>query len=335
MMHMSARALYPHDVHREAQMADSSESQIKAAVFAIMERDQSEPPPVQTSKGADLSALARTHHERLRSEFAQAGFDLSRLEKLYNEYKTEAGKLFKKPKQPADSKSVKPTKSDQEWTENKKRVYELIAGRPLVTVPFVLNRPRLIYAVPQASLVEKHIESWNSWARWHHYDTQETGSSTKTVGVKFLFYWRNNSPNVVVIKNASADLSIRGFCQAIVQPYLFDHSSANMGLTSYQTAHVGGTSIGSGDHYFFSLYAATAGWFFGGSGDFQHGDLDIVRHVRCRDILVPSDQWAVFEVGLSGLYQLDNGSIGYYFAGSGHRIACPSLVLDLSLVVQS
>jgi hypothetical protein len=315
-------------------MADISESEIDAAVSAIMQSDQSESPVVQTSKGPDLSALARTYHERLQSEFAQVGFDPSRVEKLYNKYKTEADKLFKKQILPAASKSVKPTKSDQDWVKNKRRVYELIAGKPLVTFPLVLSRPRLIYAVPSASLVDKHIENWNSWARWQHYDTQET--STKTIAVKFLFYWRNNSPNIVVIKTASADLSIRGFCQAIVQPYLFDVSRANMSLTSYQIAHVGGTSISSGDQYFFSLFAQTDGWFFGGYGDFEHGDFDnTMRHVRCRDIVVPSGQWAVFEVGLSGRYNLDKGSIGYYFAGSGHRIACPSLDLELSLVVQS
>ena len=175
-------------------MAAISNSELKAAVSEIMERDQSETPLSQKSHRVDLSALRRTHHERLQSEFVKAGFDLSRFEKLHNDYTKEARKLLEKQMPSIDSKPVKPTKSDQEWTENKKRVYELIGGRPLVTFPIVIEFPIAIYSIPSGALIESHIESWNSWARWKHRDIN-SGDDAKQAFLKFLFAWRNNSPN--------------------------------------------------------------------------------------------------------------------------------------------
>jgi len=120
-------------------MADISNSELKAAVAVFMERDQSETALRQKSQRVDLSALRRTHYERLQSEFSKAGFDFTRLEKLHTDYKKEARKLLEKQMPSVDSKPVTPTKSDQEWRENKRRVYELIGGRPLVTFPFVID----------------------------------------------------------------------------------------------------------------------------------------------------------------------------------------------------
>ena len=152
-------------------MADMSKSELKAAASAVMERDQSETPLSQKSQRADLSALRRTHHERLQSEFAKAGFDFSRIEKLYKDYKGEAHKLTKKQLPSVHKKPAKPNRGDHEWVKNKKRVYELIGGRPLVTFPVVIDTPVAIYSIPSGALIDSHIESWNSWAMWNHRDT--------------------------------------------------------------------------------------------------------------------------------------------------------------------
>ena len=77
-------------------MAKISNSELRAAVSAIMERDQSETPLRQMSKRADLSALSRTHREGLQSEFAKAGVDFGRLEKLHSDYKKERSQTHRK-----------------------------------------------------------------------------------------------------------------------------------------------------------------------------------------------------------------------------------------------
>ena len=76
-------------------MPEISNSELKAAVSAIMQRDRSELPPRETPQPlAELSELRRAHLELLQSELAKAGLDFGRLEKLYDEYKEKAGKLF-------------------------------------------------------------------------------------------------------------------------------------------------------------------------------------------------------------------------------------------------
>src|SRR5262245_30018114 len=125
-------------------MPKTSDTELKAAVAAIIERDRLETTLIRKSRRANLSPLRRTHYERLQSEFANAGFDLSRLQKLHSDYKEEARKLLESQMPSTDSKPVKPTKNDRRWTENKKLAYELIGGRPLVTFPIVIDTPQAI-----------------------------------------------------------------------------------------------------------------------------------------------------------------------------------------------
>jgi hypothetical protein len=132
-------------------MPEISNSEVQAAVSAIMQRDRSKPPPRKTPQPlAALSELRRAHLELLQSELAKAGLDFGRLEKLYDEDKEKAGKLVKKLTPSDDSEPGEPTETDRESTKNRKRVYELIAGRPLVTFPIVLDAPTAIYSVPSA-----------------------------------------------------------------------------------------------------------------------------------------------------------------------------------------
>jgi len=78
-------------------MPEISNSELKAAVSAIMQRDRSELSPRETPQPlAELSELRRAHLDLLQSELAKAGLDFGRLEKLYDEDKEKAGKLFKK-----------------------------------------------------------------------------------------------------------------------------------------------------------------------------------------------------------------------------------------------
>lgn len=320
-------------------MLEISNSELKAAVSAIMQRDQSKPPPGEMPQLAELSELRRAHHERIQSELAKAGLDFGRLEKLYAEHKEEAGKLFEKRALPDDSKPVEPPEIDREWTKNKKRVYELIAGRPLVPFPIVLDAPVAIYSVPSASLVDSHIGSWNSWARWKHNDSRSGSGFSfpdwEYANIRFLFAWQNNTSNVAIIKRARADLTVRGQLQAIAHPPLLIDVNTDVNLFAYHRVFVGSTSITSDRHYITGTVAHTDGWLKGGTGDFETVDFNRVKPVIFEDIFVPTNQFAVFDVGLEAEYKIQNGTVHYVFTGLDRYIACPSLVLELSLIVQS
>lgn len=136
------------------------------------------------------------------------GLDFGTLEKLYDKYKQEAGKLYEKLTPRDDPRPVELTERDREWTDNKKRVYELIAGRPLVTFPIVLDAPTVIYSIPSGFLLDSHVGSW----RWKHSDSRSgfLFYDWEYAYIRFLFAWHNNTPNVAVIKRARADLTLRG-----------------------------------------------------------------------------------------------------------------------------
>jgi hypothetical protein len=323
-------------------MAKISNPELKAAVSAIMERDQSETPLRQMSKRADLSALSRTHREGLQSEFAKAGVDFGRLEKLHSDYKKEAGRLIEKQMPSVDSKPVRPAKSDQKWTQNKKRVYELIGGGLLHTFPIVIDTPIAIYSVPAGAFVDSHIESWNSWATWNHRVTPYGSDEARENFLKFLFAWQNNYPIPVVVKNASADISTRGICLAQANPALFfDINRSTLFLSPYHRVHVGGTSISGDDFWILYVTAVADPYLFAGHVDLEAEDIDRVTSVRCQDIVVESHQIAIFEVGVRGYYSISStlgdgegdGWVHYLFAGSGRRIACPAVTLEVSLGV--
>lgn len=320
-------------------MADVPKSQLQAAISAIMQRDQSKPQPRETPHLAELSELRRAHLERLQSELAKAGLDFGKLEKLYDKYKKEADKLYEKLTPRDDPRPVELTESDREWIDNKKRVYELIAGRPLVTFPIVLDAPTVIYSIPSGSLLDSHVGSWNSWARWKHSDSR-SGSGFlfydwEYAYIRFLFAWHNNTPNVAVIKRARADLTVRGQLQAIAHPPLLIGVNTDVLLYANHRVFVGSTSLTTDHHYITGTVAYTDGWLKGGTGDFETVDFNRVKPVIFEDILVPANQFAVFDVGLEAEYKIQNGAVHYVFTGPGRYIACPSLALELSLVVQS
>lgn len=319
-------------------MAEVAHSQIEAAISAIMQRDKARPQPAGNPHLAELSELRRAHLERLNSELARAGLDVDRLERLHEEYRKASDELYGKLMPPDDPKPVALTRSDQAWIDNKKRVYELIAGRPLVTFPILLDAPTAIYSIPSGSLIDSHIETWNSWAKWKHNDSRNGSAflyyDWEYAYIRFLFAWHNNTPNVAVVKHARADLTVRGQLQAIAHPPLIADVNTDLHLYANHRVFVGATSLTTDHHYITGTVAYTEGWLQGGIGDFETVDLNRVKPVIFEDILVPANQFAIFDVGLEAQYKIQNGAVHYVFTGEGRYLACPTLALELGLVLQ-
>jgi hypothetical protein len=120
----------------------------------------------------------------------------------------------------------------------------------------------------------------------------------------------------------------------IVFPNWITFSCAWAMLKAHQKAHVRDTIVSSDFEDLVWLPKCTEGWLTGGIGDIGVEELDVKPHVRCQDILVPSGETAIFEVGLDGHYYIeDEGIIDFRFDYG--RVVCPALYLELSLVVQS
>jgi hypothetical protein len=318
-------------------MADNPKSQIKAALSTITERDRLARPHWQKSQRDELSALARAHHERLQSELAKAGLDFARLEQLHDEFEKEAEKLFEKRRPPTVSKPTKPSTVNQAWAENKRQVYKLLAGRPSVTFPYFIVAPLEIYADPPDSLLEWHIASWDSWARWRHMvrEAHWVFPDFVPTRLRFVFAWRNETALPIVVRSASCDISLLGQCHTQANPPFLLSSNVDLDLWAYEDV-VAGSTITSDDRPCVILHAYTPGFLSGGEGGYDYHEFPpgTVKHVACHDILVPSGEWAIFDVGLRGHYYVMKGEMEYQFEAGANRVTCPALVLELSLVVQ-
>jgi hypothetical protein len=82
---------------------------------------------------------------------------------------------------------------------------------PVIDPPtvVVLEIPTYIHATPTTILTASHILPRTSTAQIHHLATDDGGETTDaTVG--FYFWWKNSSPNPVLLTNIASHLTING-----------------------------------------------------------------------------------------------------------------------------
>jgi len=320
-------------------MARKSDSDIETAISEIIQRDQSSPRTPGNLHLSELAKLRSAYLEKLGTELNEAGLGLERLQKRYDEFRKEADSLYGKLAAPDDRKPVELTESDQASIANRKQVYELIGGRPLVTFPIVIDAPTAIYSIPSGSLLDSNIASWNSWAKWRHNDKRDGSAflfyDWEYAYIRFLFAWRNTSSEPAVVKRARADLTVRGQLQAIAHPPFIGGVNTDVQLYANHRVHVGSSTLARDNHYITGTVAFTEGWLMGGIGDFETVDFNRVKPVIFEDIIVPPHQFAIFDVGLEATYKIQIGEVNYIFTGPGRYLACPSLAIELSLVVKA
>jgi hypothetical protein len=304
-------------------MAEFSKSELEAAV-AAMTRDQSGTAQSERAQRVEFSALRRTYHERLRSELAEMGFDFSRLERLSTDFKEEARKLRDRQMPSADSKPAKPTISDQELIDNQKRVYELIGDRPLVTSQVVVDTATFIFGAPGGALIDSQLAPLNNWAEWAFGFTHDGDFLSDDWSLHFFFYWRNDSPNDVVIKTASAGLLTSGSVTVVAFGHIFQYSAVRASLFANLRVQGSGPIVDSGGAVLVNnLFADTT--FYGGGSE-NSRTLDQFDRLTCHDIVVPAERTANIDVKISGFNSIDgDGFLNYLFP----RFLCPSVVLEV------
>ena len=201
-----------------------ADSDLKAAVSAILKREQSERSELQTSPDPQFAALSRKLGEKLQPIYSAAGFDIKKIRELQSEHRNAFDQLLEKRK-PKIDKSF--TLRLRERTSNKKRALELAGGKPLTITQIVLDKPTSIYATPSGTLVDDHIESWNSWAKVRFIKDDWGGYAR----LKFFFGWRNPSSEFSAVINAKGEIVAHGRFTVAAYPGIPFGGTACVGFT--------------------------------------------------------------------------------------------------------
>src|ERR1700722_15241513 len=202
-----------------------ADSDLKAAVSAILKRERSERSELQTSPDAQFAALSRKLGEKLQPIYSAAGLDIKKIRELQSEHRNAFNQLLEKSKPKIDKSFASRLR---ERTSNKKRALELAGGKPLTITQIVLDTPISIYVWPSGMSVDDHIESWNSWAKVR-FTKDDWGGYTR---LKFFFGWRNPSSEFAAVINAKGEIVAHGRFVVAAYPGFFGG-----------TACVGGFSI--------------------------------------------------------------------------------------------
>jgi hypothetical protein len=113
-------------------MAKLSKSEVKAAISKILARKEARP-PIQPRR-----LPRRNFGKRLASLFAEAGIDVSKLEKIVSEEREGFARLQKKRELYYEKRNSALEKQYKATLENKKRALEAIAGQTIgVQFPYV------------------------------------------------------------------------------------------------------------------------------------------------------------------------------------------------------
>jgi hypothetical protein len=132
-----------------------ADSDLKAAVSAILKTERAERSELQTSPDPQFAALSRKLGEQLQPIYSAAGLDIKKIRELQSEHRNAFNQLLEKSKPKIDKSFASRLR---ERTSNKKRALELAGGKPLTITQIVLDKPISIYAAPSGMFVDEHIE---------------------------------------------------------------------------------------------------------------------------------------------------------------------------------
>jgi hypothetical protein len=150
-----------------------NDSQVQAAIAAIIEREQRErtvPPEYIFQRNQIwINRNLGKHLEPVFAEVAhKIGFDKNKFDEAVAHHEREVTQYLKE-REPETKKNLAAlTEMYREELANWKAALELAAKRPIhppVIPPpsvFVFDKPSSIYGDPSSFLVDDHIESWNS-----------------------------------------------------------------------------------------------------------------------------------------------------------------------------
>jgi hypothetical protein len=305
-------------------MKTTTDSQLQAAVAAIVKRERSTPRKAEAPAVAKLSKLRRKHGRQLERALAEAGVVTDDMKRLHLDYRAAANDLIAfRSRAGAGAEAAKHRDA---FLANRKRALGHVAGKLFAVTPIVLDKPLSILFQPSGMYVEDRIASFDSWAKFFHEDAADTGY--RELAVKFFFSWQNPSDYVAVI-NVRADLLVRGLCLANAVGSTWTGGDALVNLWSSLRIHAPGGAIGNRQTKALATVQADC-WpgIFASAGDVQSVLLDEATSLEFAYLLVDPGQLLVIEVALTGDYAIDDGGVQLAFSND-YRVTCPGVVVEL------
>ena len=177
-------------------------SQIRALIAAI--KDRKDPGIIPASQDSQILSLRRKLGKRLQPEFAAAGLDVEKVDKILAEHQKELRNVFKKNKAKSAKNLSAIKKNLQRGLMNQRKALDHFASKPYIITRIPLLEAHSIFAQPVGMLTDSHIEAMNNWAKFFLHEGADTGGSTHAY-IRFYFFWQNQTDYLAVI-NADTDL---------------------------------------------------------------------------------------------------------------------------------
>jgi hypothetical protein len=304
------------------------ESRLKAAVQAIKERKRPDIDQIHLAQHSKIAKLRRDLGRQFEAVFADAGFDIGKINQIVKQHQTEVRLVVEKQRTETSKELATLTRSLKQGLDNKRKAIEWIATKPFLITPIPIVTPFFIYALPAGMLNDSHTEPLNNWAKLTYTDTRNI--SYPPVKLSFYFAWQNPI-NYVAVINCNTELVANGICQARADPGLFLPGSASLELYAELNIYLGETGK-QGQSAQITSILAEGGWGPFGSGDLESRDVSGTFALSCNDILVQGDELVIFEVSCVPSYWIDSGGdivLDFDFAPSDFKIMCPALNIDL------
>jgi hypothetical protein len=233
--------------------------------------------------------------------------------------------------------------------DGRRKALEQLAtiAQPYTPTFITLNSPFLIWAnrfLPHSDeplgtdiLIDSHIEPLNNWAKiLLNYATDEVFFATDRLD--FYFFWRNETGSDAVV-NIASYLTLNGSCRvhansSILHGWLTPPTSqvsidAELSVFEWWNQPPTEPLAESGQLQNVTTLQAQGGEF---SGDGKSALVSANSQLTYNIFRIPSNDVAVFEVGLSLKYGVQEGDVNVDFSFEDNLVLCPYLQLEVLTV---
>ena len=320
-------------------MAKISQSQVQAAIAAIVERKEPEgailPEYVSLTNQLWIRRNRNKHLEPIYAELAKRlGLDESKIKTALAGHQDEVRRYLKEQEAETGKRFAVMTKHYREALANNKAALEQVIVKPPIGPVFeppffttspptriILDKPVAIFSQFSNVLVEDHIESWNSWAKlvW-------SANNIQIAKLSFFFSWLNDSADAVVVESASSWLTARGKCSLHVGPDPVTGDWALLSVWGSLGAYLGSSAELEGERSWIAFYNIEESAEIWGGSD-RTDTHDIFRTVGVSSspqILVAGGQLVIFAVEMQGILGTLQGNVKLEL-DQDPNLSCPYL----------
>lgn len=306
----------------------SNESEIKAAIAAIMNRKRPDLAQLRLDEGARLMALRGKLEKQLQPLFAEAGSDIAKINKILAEHQNEVGRVLEKEKTKYAKTFAALNKDLRRRIENQRKALEQIAFKPGIVTLVPLWTAWNIAELPGNIPFQSHTEASNNWA----VTTFENGTNgSGTVEVYFWFAWRNPSQDIALVIDAKSDLILQGTCRVHGNSHVIFFGDVSLDMHAELVAYTGIDPISGASVQIesFRVLGRPRPPLLGTGPDTASAAISDTYHLSgLPNISVNGGSLVLFAVHFWAHYSVYNGSVSFDFESPGF-ILCPSVQLEI------